>query len=134
MLYLLFCFALLRRQAVKRVYQPKWMWGLDRKRATDFQAALDYYHNMVSTIRKQRNEEQHKSNGASDKDDDKGDKGDEATLASSQRSDMLSAMIRARDRETGLCFCDFCVSSFFLVFVFVFVFVVVVFHVFRLTS
>lgn len=79
---------ILSMEAVKRTYEPKWMRNLDRKRNKAFKNALSYYHKMVGRIRSQRRSK------ISDR------LIDDTELP----VDMLSAMVRAKDKVTGLCY------------------------------
>jgi len=72
---------ILALEAVKRVYQPRWTWYLNRQRVRKFNEALKYYHDMVAQIRAQRQQDGNSNTDAP--------------------ADMLSTMMRARDRETG---------------------------------
>ena len=83
---------ILSLEAVKRAYQPRWMWYLDTKRAAGFKRALQYYHQMVADIRRGRESEHLPKAGSRDTN---------VADIKAEPVDMLSTMIRARDKSTG---------------------------------
>jgi cytochrome P450 len=76
-------------EAVTRFYQPRWMWGLDRKRAREFTEAMAYYTDLVRDVIKQQG-----GSGA-------GGAGEAGGGGGDALPNMMAVMAGAADAETG---------------------------------